>query len=89
VNESRVLVYFGFRFDDVPGGFDGLLLADLLDLGALIAYRDFAEVGRAAVIDLRRPPSGSGSAPGLAASGRGARPSLGDGCVSVRPAQRW
>jgi hypothetical protein len=89
VNESRVLVYFGFRFDDVPGGFDGLLLADLLEIGALVAYRDFAEVGRAAVIDLRRPPSGIEVAAHLAAGRPGASPSLPDGCVSVGPARRW
>jgi hypothetical protein len=89
VNESRVLVYFGFRFDDVPGGFDRLLLANLLEIGALVAYRDFSEVGRAAVIDLRRPPSGNAVASSLAAGRPGTPPPMPDGCVSVGPAQRW
>lgn len=61
---TRVLVYLGFRFDDVPRGFDDLLLEELGTLGILRAHSRFGEAGRAAIFDLRAEaePRGSGRA---------------------------
>jgi hypothetical protein len=79
----RLLVYAGFR--DGPPGFDDLLLHSLEELGAVSAYREFAELSRAAVIDLGpRSEAVTPRFPGTADSPRG----LG-GCVGLRPATRW
>jgi hypothetical protein len=75
---SRALVFYGFRFDDVPKGFDELLLHELSDAGAITEFRAFAGDSRAAVVDLRAraaPVAPSSSAP--------------SGCVLARPARRW
>lgn len=74
---QRALVYFGFRFDDVPRGFDDLLLRDLSRLGIVADFRDFAGVSRAAVFDL--------GAPGLPSAG--APPAR--GCLVAARAERW
>jgi hypothetical protein len=80
-DHRRVLVYVGFR--DVPAaGFDDLLLRSLEEIGAVSAYNEFADISRAAVIDL---------APGSESRFRDtadARPGLA-GCVELRPAVRW
>jgi hypothetical protein len=55
-DRRRVLVYFGFRVDDVPQGFDELLLDRLRELGRITDDRAFAETGRIVVVDLRVPP---------------------------------
>ena len=80
--QSRALVYFGFRIDDVPRGFDDLLLDDLSELGAVVEDHRFAGDSRAAVVDLHVPPDGARTArarPGLRAAG----------CLDVRVATRW
>jgi hypothetical protein len=84
----RVIVYFGFRFDDVPKGFDDLLLERLADIGSLVAYRPFADAGRAAIVDLTEPSRRDRSRlvrPD--ATEEDARVKL-DGCIAVRPALR-
>jgi hypothetical protein len=94
--ERRVLVYFGFRFDDVPGGFDELLLGGLQDLGRMMASETFADAGDAAVIDLR-PASATdstASADETKISPRASTWRLSSsrplhGCVVVRTASRW
>lgn len=78
----RVLMYFGFRFDDVPKGFDGLALDRLGGFGAITMYREFADVGGAAVIDLAAAPVADRLGPADAV------PRL-DGCISLEPAARW
>jgi hypothetical protein len=83
----RVIVYFGFRFDDVPKGFDDLLLDRLADIGSLVAYRPFADAGRAAIVDLTEPSRRDRSRlvrPD--ATAEDARVNL-DGCIAVRPAR--
>ncbi len=55
-DRRRVLVYFGFRVDDVPQGFDELLLDRLRELGRITFDRAFADNGRAVVVDLRARP---------------------------------
>ena len=83
-NHRRVLVYFGFQ--DVPPGFADLLLHSLEELGAVSAYHEFAELGRAAVIDLHVPGSEAVTRP--SPERRGPTVTLG-GCVGVERAIRW
>ncbi|OLC48856.1 MAG: hypothetical protein AUH43_08550 [Acidobacteria bacterium 13_1_40CM_65_14] len=52
----RVLLYLGFRYDDVPAGFDDLLVGRLSALGSVTAYRSFADQGHALIIDRRVTP---------------------------------
>jgi hypothetical protein len=49
----HVLLYLGFRFDDVPDGFDDLLVGRLSQLGSVTSYRPFADNGNAIIIDRR------------------------------------
>jgi hypothetical protein len=76
----RVLVYVGFP--DMPKGFDELLFAELGRIGTISAYREDAELSRAAVVDLHAPgPDAS------AFVDREPRRAI-DGCVGIRPAVR-
>jgi hypothetical protein len=83
---TRVLVYFGFRFDDVPAWFDDFLLDRLSGLGEMSVYKPFVERSRVAVFDLRRQSARRGPRYGVSDGGAGA---IALGCVGVRPAQRW
>jgi hypothetical protein len=85
---SRALVYFGFRFDDVPRWFDDLLLDRLAALGTLTAYRPFAERGRAAIFDLRIHSARPGSVYGAPDAPTDATTAA-LGCLAPRPALRW
>jgi hypothetical protein len=86
--DRRVLVYFGFRFDDVPGGFDGVLLRSLGEIGSLAAFQNFAEFGHAAVFELPSASDRETSAGPVA--GRFSSTSRSDdGCVVVHAASRW
>ena len=76
----RVLVYVGFP--DMPKGFDELLFAELDRIGAISAYREDAELSRAAVVDL-----GASGPDAPAFVEREARPTIG-GCVGIRSAVR-
>jgi hypothetical protein len=81
--QRRVLVYLGFRVDDVPQGFDDLLLLRLRRLGRITSDRAFSESGRVVIVDLQAAPrtaaawSDSAAHP-AAASGA-------SGCVVVEP----
>ena len=83
-DRRRVLVYFGFRVDDGPQGFDELLLDQLRELGRVSDDRAFAETGRVVTVDLGvaaraesdRPPPEDGRA------GTALRP---PGCMALRP----
>jgi hypothetical protein len=88
-DRRRVLVYFGFRFDDMPRGFDDLVLHHLAELGTITANRSFGDAGRAAVIDLH--PSANVSRPVTDSAGTrpGDAPARPNGCLTVRPARRW
>jgi hypothetical protein len=79
-NHRRALVYVGFP--DMPKGFDELLFAELDKIGAISAYREDAELSRAAVVDL----DANAGAPAFV--NRKPRPPI-DGCVGIRPAVRW
>jgi hypothetical protein len=74
----RALVYYGFRFDDVPRGFDDALLQQLGRFGTVTDFRGFAGASRVAIVELHADSSSL-------ASGSQAIP----GCVDARPARRW
>lgn len=84
----RVIVYFGFRFDDVPDGFDGLLLEELSELGMVRAVESFTDVGRAAVFDLGLATDEDWEIPPGYKGPDGAAPPL-EGCLDVRVASAW
>lgn len=88
-DQRRVLVYFGFRFDDLPKGFDELVLDRLGELGTITASRSFAELGRAAMVDLRLPPDATRKVTSPPDTGAADVPARPRGCLSVRPARRW
>jgi hypothetical protein len=81
---NRVLVYFGFRFDDVPKGFDDLLLQELRAVGRVRELQEFTGVTRAAIVELGRAPQAIAPLEGSPVGAEGL-----PGCVSVRPAMRW
>jgi hypothetical protein len=81
----RVLVYFGFRFDDVPKNFDERTMDVLRELGSIVADRRFEGASRAAIVDLRLPPD----KPGGHDSPDGGVEQRSGGCVAVQLAQRW
>jgi len=87
-DHQRALVYFGFRFDDVPRDFDDKVLDVLRELGSIVAERRFGKFGRAAIVDLRLPPD---KPAGLSGQESGARdaPTRSEGCVAVQFAERW
>jgi hypothetical protein len=88
-NRSRALVYLGF--EDVPKGFDGLLLNRLKELGSITALQRFGSLSRAAIVDFRGPSDSEkdASSPseweGVSTVGV---PGL-IGCVTVREASGW
>ena len=82
---TRALVYLGFRFDDVPEGFDQLLLNELSRFGSLTAVSDFADVGRVITLSL---VGGSASMPVLTPLMDESAVNL-TGCVTLAPARRW
>jgi hypothetical protein len=81
---TRVLAYLGFR--DIPEGFDDVLLRAVADLGSVVAYREFADISRAVVVDLRADAPRSVTIDRLNGTGAASPP---QGCVGVRPMRRW
>jgi hypothetical protein len=84
----RALVYFGFRFDDVPPGFDQLLMDLLAQLGGVTGYERFSGAGVSLVVDFTEPPMVEGfrlpRRPGIEMPDQ--RP---PGCLGLRTARRW
>jgi hypothetical protein len=80
----RALVYLGFRFDDVPPGFDDFLLQELRRIGRVTESRRFPGVTRALVVEVVPSREEPARATTLLAS-----PTPITGCISVRPARRW
>ena len=80
----RALVYLGFRFDDVPPGFDDFLLQELRRIGRVTESQRFPGVTRALVVDIVPSRQQSARATTLLDS---RTPTT--GCISVRPARRW
>ncbi len=83
---QRALVYLGFRFDDVPEGFDGRLLSTLSELGTITAAERFSNAGRAVVFDLGRRSAAVGTPSRPVEPARAPRL---PGCLTVRDARRW
>ena len=73
---SRVMVFLGFRFDDVPTDFDEVLLAALSEVGQITAYRGFGDASRVAIVDRRLSSRHDHKLPRSI-------------CVTVAPARRW
>ena len=90
-DQRRVLVYFGFRFDDVPSGFDDLLLRRLGELGVIRTLRQFSQASRVAIIELGVAAPARDRVPGPPDSGRidNAASRRLDGCIVVGPAHGW
>lgn len=80
-NHRRVLLYLGFEVDP---RFEDVLLRNLGQLGGMSAHREFGQLGRAAVIDLRIPAAGS-----IMELNRTITSEHVGGCISVRRAERW
>ena len=80
----RALVYLGFRFDDVPSGFDDFLLQELGRIGRVTESQRFPGVTRALVVDIVPPRQQFARATPLLDS-----PTATTGCISVRAARRW
>jgi len=79
----RALVYLGFRFDDVPPGFDDFLLQELHKVGHVREPQRFPGVTRVLVVEIdpsRQQSARATTAPDSPTS---------TGCISVRPARRW
>jgi hypothetical protein len=81
---NRLLVYLGFRVDDLPAGFDQLLLDTLTSVGRVSTLRDFGGIGRAAVVDLGVPSPAPQLTTLIGPAGARAK-----GCVTFAPAERW
>ena len=79
----RALVYFGFRVDDVPKGFDELVLDQLRQLGSVTFFRQF-EQSLAAIVELPPPDRRA-----LRAAAPVGPPVSLHGCLSMIPATRW
>jgi hypothetical protein len=84
----RALVYFGFSFDDVPRGFDRLLLEELSRLGTVRALQRFTDAGRAVLFELGEPMEGGWGYPVDLLEGADPPPPL-EGCLDVGVARRW
>ena len=82
----RVLLYLGFRYDDAPAGFDDMLVDRLSRLGAVTAYRSFANEGHAVVIDRRAAPGQATTLAQLELRMAGSDPPAG-GCLALRIAE--
>jgi hypothetical protein len=80
----RALVYLGFRFDDVPPGFDDFLLQELRRIGRVTESQRFPGVTRAFVVDIVPPRQESARATIPLDS-----PTPSTSCISVQPARRW
>jgi hypothetical protein len=76
---QRALVFYGFRFDDVPMAFDGVLLQELSGIGTVARFETFAGASRAAIVDLHAGRSTDAEVTAAA----------GAGCILARPARMW
>jgi hypothetical protein len=84
-----VLLYLGFRFDDLPKGFDELLVEHLSELGEVVGSRRFGDFSRAVVVDLRAPPPGVPSMFTKPEASLGTPQSRLEGCLGIRAAKGW
>ncbi|HEX7140035.1 MAG TPA: hypothetical protein VF219_19445 [Vicinamibacterales bacterium] len=89
-DRSRIVVYLGFRMNVEPDGFDRLVLEEFGRRWPLVGYKEYAELSRVAIFDLKGTPGGRlviPSKPGPSPSEAVVRTP--PGCVSVTPARRW
>jgi hypothetical protein len=83
----RVLVYAGFP--EPQKAFDELMIGRLGELGVIKTQRRFADIGRAAVIDLGGLTDSAAVGTMQRAAERQPAANALDGCIVVRPATRW
>ena len=83
-DRRRVLVYFGFRVDEGPQGFDELLLDRLRELGRVSDDRAFAETGRVVTVELGVPRRAESDGPARE-DGRAVTILRPPGCIALRP----
>ncbi len=81
---ARLLVYLGFRYDDVPPGFDQQLLDTLGRVGYFLTMKEGPEMGRAVIIE-RGSPQTMPQLPPLFSD----EPATPNGCIEFVPAKRW
>jgi membrane protein implicated in regulation of membrane protease activity len=86
---ARLLVYLGFRRDGWPDAREALLLARFGEIGAITAFRPFAEIGGAMVIDAEQPPGPWPQLPPRPWAGGKTTTPAAQNCVAVRAAQPW
>jgi hypothetical protein len=77
------LVYIGWHFEPVPGGFEEMVLRELDRMGSLTVRRDFAGASGAAVLKVDRLGASFGTHD--TDSYHSTHP---NGCLSVQPAAR-
>jgi hypothetical protein len=83
-DQKRAAVYLAFRMNVEPVGFDELVLREAGRRWALDTYKEYAELSRIAIFDLKQAPS-LATVAALAES----HSALPEGCVGIRPAKRW
>ncbi len=76
----RVLVYLGFRFDDVPKTFDAQLLASLKHYGVMVADEHFGSASRVVVVERASSTRGPESEEDVTPFA---------GCLTLATASRW
>jgi len=87
---GRAILYLGFRMNVEPEGFDKLVLDELTRRGAATGYRRYADRSYVSAFDFRRQPNGTSERffrhHGVV---KAPLPPDLEGCVAIRPAQRW
>jgi len=88
-DQSRIVLYLGFRMNVEPEGFDQLVLEEFGRRWPLVGYKEYAEASRLAIFDLKGTPARPLVIPtGPGSQTRTPTPTP-PGCVSVTPARRW
>ncbi|MCC7124655.1 MAG: hypothetical protein IT178_07390 [Acidobacteria bacterium] len=81
---ARLLIYLGFRYDDVPPGFDQQLLDTLGRIGYLVTMKEGPEMGRALIVERGHPEAMPTLTPLFSDE-----PATPNGCIEFVPAKRW
>ena len=85
---SRAAVYLGFD-SKTPPGFQELVLNDLSRLGTRVFYSPVGTEGVVAIYDLRKKPEMLTADASTVEPDRSRQSGPLDGCIGIRPAERW
>ena len=85
---SRAAVYLGFD-SKTPPGFQELVLNDLSRIGTRVFYSPVGTEGVVAIYDLRKKPEMLTADASTVEPDRSSQSGPLDGCVGIRPAERW